>query len=197
MNCSITKEEVDALPLETCNIEIVVVENRLTAAIAVAMLSQKHQLGFDTETRPSFRQGYENQNKVALIQLSTETKCFLFRLNKIGAYKPLFNLLADGKVQKIGLSVSNDLLALEKYLNFSPNGFVDIQPKAKILGFESLSLQKIYAILFKRKISKRQRLSNWEADELTDAQRKYAALDAWSCLRIYKEFNLLEKNDEI
>ena len=75
---SITKEDVDKLPIENCNTEIVVIENRLTAAIAVALLKNKKQLGFDTETRPSFRQGVENLNKVALVQLSTETKSFLF-----------------------------------------------------------------------------------------------------------------------
>ena len=52
------------------------------------------------------------------------------------------------------------------------------------------SLQKIYGILFSEKISKSQRLSNWEADVLTDAQKQYAATDAWACLNIY---HLLEE----
>ncbi len=192
---SITKEDVDKLPIENCNTEIVVIENRLTAAIAVALLKNKKQLGFDTETRPSFRQGVENLNKVALVQLSTETKSFLFRLNKIGIYKPLFKLFSDEKIQKIGFSLSNDLLALKKESDFEPRGFIDIQQNAKEIGFESLSLQKIYAILFKKKLSKRQRLSNWEAEELTAAQKKYAALDAWSCLRIYKKISILYSNN--
>ena len=48
----------------------------------------------------------------------------------------------------------------------------------------------IYAILFKEKISKSQRLSNWEADVLSDGQKQYAATDAWACLNIY---NLLQE----
>lgn len=193
MNLSITKEDVDKLPLEKCSIEVVVVENRLVAESAIEQLKQTQQIGFDTETRPSFKVGCENQNKVALLQLSTETKCFLFRLNKIGFYKPLFDLLEEGTIIKIGFSVSNDLSSLRKNVNFEPNGFVDLQHEARILGFESLSLQKIYALLFKKKISKRQRLSNWEATKLTDAQENYAALDAWCCLRIYKKFRFLHK----
>lgn len=53
-------------------------------------------------------------------------------------------------------------------------------------GIEEAGLQKIYAILFRKKISKRVRLTNWEADVLTTAQQRYAALDAWACLRIYQ-----------
>ena len=48
-----------------------------------------------------------------------------------------------------------------------------------------LGLQKIYAILFGNKISKSQRLTNWENHELTEQQQRYAATDAWASLQIY------------
>ena len=65
-----------------------------------------------------------------------------------------------------------------------------IRESGRQFGIQDKSLQKIYAILFKEKISKSQRLSNWEADVLSDGQKQYAATDAWACLNIY---NLLQE----
>ena len=45
-------------------------------------------------------------------------------------------------------------------------------------------------------ISKRQQLSNWEADFLTDAQKAYAALDAWACIQIHNEIQRLQKSHD-
>ncbi len=191
MRATISKEELDTFPLETYDADIVLVDDRTKAALAVDALRRERVLGFDSETRPSFRRGLIN--RVALVQLATERQCFLFRLNRLGAYQPLFYLLADENVKKVGLSLQNDFLALRQVARFEPKGFLDIQQMAKNAGIESMSLQKIYAILFEKKISKRQRLSNWEAEKLSNAQQNYAALDAWSCLRIYNELKNLTK----
>jgi ribonuclease D len=72
-------------------------------------------------------------------------------------------------------------------LKFVPAGFVDLQSIVKEHDIDDISLQKIYALLFSKKISKSQRLSNWEAEMLTESQKKYAALDAWACLKIYEK----------
>lgn len=145
-------------------------------------------MGFDTETRPTFAKGKTHQ--VALIQLSTEEICYLFRLNLLGMPKELEFFLKDMSVKKIGLSLRDDFNALRKRTNIEPVNFLDLQNYVSQYGIDDASLQKIYAILFKKKISKRARLSNWESGFLTEAQQKYAALDAWACLRIYKFLNL-------
>ena len=54
-------------------------------------------------------------------------------------------------------------------------------------GILDLGLQKIFAICFGKKISKSQRLTNWETDRLTPEQARYAATDAWATLLIYNE----------
>ncbi len=191
MKATISKEELDILPVETYNADIVLVDDRTKAALAIDCLRREQVLGFDTETRPSFRRGLINH--VSLVQLATERQCFLFRLNRLGAYQPLFYLLSDENVKKVGLSLENDFLGLRHVARFVPKGFIDIQQMAKNAGIENMSLQKIYAILFDKKISKRQRLSNWEAEKLSNAQQNYAALDAWSCLRIYNELKNLTR----
>ena len=113
--------------------------------------------------------------------------CFLFRLNRIGIPEALEEFLANEKVLKIGLSLRDDFGAMRKRTDIQPANFLDLQNYVGQFGIEDASLQKIYAILFNKKISKGQRLSNWEADVLSDAQKKYAALDAWACLKIYNQ----------
>ena len=161
---------------------------------AVRYLLAQPMLGLDTETKPSFRRG--QQNMVALLQVATDDTCFLFRLNHTGITPALKRLLEDTTVKKIGLSWHDDLNALHRLGNFNAGTFIDIQTHVRELGIEDLSLQKLYANLFGRKISKRQQLSNWEADVLNDKQKLYAATDAWACLQLYKELKrLLMTND--
>ena len=123
------------------------------------------------------------------MQISTDEACFLFRLNRIGIPQPLEDFMVNDKILKIGLSLRDDFGAIRKRTDIKPANFLDLQNYVGQFGIEDASLQKIYAILFDKKISKGQRLSNWEADVLTEQQKKYAALDAWACLKIYNQLN--------
>lgn len=180
---SITKDEIAQLPVEEFKGRMIVVQNVSDAEKAVSYLSRFPVVGFDTETRPSFKKG--TIHKVALIQVSAGDTCFLFRLNYIDIPECLTRFLTDKNIQKIGLSLRDDFGAIRKRSLLQPAGFFDLQSYVGKFGIQDASLQKIYAILFGKKISKGQRLSNWEADVLSDAQKKYASLDAWACLRIY------------
>ena len=182
---SITKEEIAAFDVEEFSGHILVIDTPDKAVQAINYLSGFSNLGFDTETRPTFRKG--NLNNVALIQLATNNRCYLFRLNRIGFSTSLVQLLSNADIHKIGLSLRDDFTSMSRRLKFTPQGFIDLQKIVSEYDISDLSLQKIYAILFQKKISKSQRLSNWEAEELSEAQKKYAALDAWACLRIYEK----------
>ena len=131
---------------------------------------------------------------VSLMQVSTDDTCFLFRLNYIGMPDSLINLLQSRQL-KVGLSLKDDIHSLHRKYSFEPQGFLDLQAYVKNMGIEAQSLQKIYALLFGQKISKSQRLTNWEADVLTDRQKAYAATDAWACIRIYKYLEELKCKD--
>jgi len=182
---SITKEEIATFDTEEFDGRIFVVDTPKQAEDAVNYLSGFTGLGFDTETRPSFRKG--NLNSVALIQLATDERCYLFRLNRIGFFLPLIQLLSDANILKIGLSLRDDFTTMSRRMKFTPQGFIDLQKIVPKYNISDTGLQKIYAILFKKRISKSQRLSNWEAEVLSDAQKKYAAIDAWACLKIYQK----------
>lgn len=185
------KSLIPPLPVAQFEGRIVVILTAGETEKAVRYLMTQPILGFDTETRPSFRKGL--QHKVSLLQVSTHDICFLFRLNHTGLTPALIRLLEDETIVKIGLSWHDDINSLRKLGTFKIGHFIDIQDHARDLGIEDLSLQKLYANLFGQKISKRQQLSNWEADILSDKQKLYAATDAWACIMIYEEIiNLKE-----
>jgi ribonuclease D len=185
---SISKQEISSLPVETFPGQMFVVENQDAVRQAISYLSTFDCVGFDTETRPCFSK--KQNHKVALIQLATPKRCYLFRLNKLGCIPPqLEDFLKNGRTVKVGLSLLDDFHNIRKSMNFEPDNFIDLQKIVPSFGIQEASLQKIYAILFGKKISKRMRLSNWEADVLTEAQKSYAALDAWACLQIYQTLN--------
>ena len=184
---TITKEEISLLELEEFPGRILVIDTEKDADKAVSYLTQFEAVGFDTETRPSFKKG--TRYKISLMQISTDEACFLFRLNRIGIPQSLEDFLVNDKILKIGLSLRDDFGAMRKRTDIKPANFLDLQNYVGQFGIEDASLQKIYAILFDKKISKGQRLSNWEADVLTEQQKKYAALDAWACLKIYNQLN--------
>ena len=169
--------------------KIYVITSPIEAEHAVDYLLSQPILGFDTETRPAFERG--THYRCALLQVSTRTECFLFRLNKIGLCPAIVRLLGDKQVTKVGLAWNNDMLSLRELGHFESGHFIDLQDMVRQLGIEDQSLVKIYANLFGERISKTERLSNWERHELKESQMEYAAIDAWACVRIYNEVNRL------
>lgn len=149
-----------------------------------SVLRKENIIGFDTETKPSFKRG--QLNKVALLQLSTHKECFLIRLNKLGMPDSIKEILEDENILKIGLSIHDDFHSLNKICEIDPKGFIELQGFVKDYKIADNSLARIYGILFNKRISKGQRLTNWEADELSIHQQEYASLDALACIKIYE-----------
>ncbi len=185
------KHAINSLPRTLFPGEIIVVKTKEKADEAVSDLLSHSILGFDTETKPSFQRG--QLHNVALMQVSTHDKCYLFRLNIIGLCEPVVRFLTDTVVPKIGLSIHDDLHMLHRLGDFTPGNFIDLQQHVKEFGVEDLSLQKLYANFFHERISKRERLSNWEAKNLKDSQKLYAATDAWTCINLYEEMVRLKR----
>ena len=188
------KKSIAQLPTVTFPGKTVVVMSESEAEKAVDFLLSRDILGVDTETRPSFRKG--ESHMVSLLQVSTSDVCFLFRLNHIGITPAILRLLENKVVPMVGLSLHDDMLSLHKRVAFTPGYFIDLQDLVGELGIEDLSLQKLYANLFHQKISKRQRLTNWDSDVLNDKQKAYAALDAWACINLYKEILRLKNSGD-
>jgi ribonuclease D len=182
---NITAEEISVLGLINFEGEIVVVDDFKTFNMIIPRLINSTVLGFDTETRPSFRKG--KKNKVSLLQLANNNLACLFRINKIGLPDRLLDLLSAPHILKIGVAIHDDLKLLTSIRKFIPRGFIDLQHLVKEYGIESSGLKKLAAIVLGFRISKRQQVTDWEAVNLSEAQQLYAATDAWVCQRIYNK----------
>jgi len=182
---NITVEELAERELSWFKGEIILVDDLKTFYEVFPRLLGSDLLGFDTETRPTFKKG--RKNSVSLIQLSTEYLACLFRINKIGIPDALADLLSDPFVTKAGVAVHDDVRFLKSVRKFTPDGFIDLQTLVKDFGIQSSGLKKLTAIVLGFRISKRQQVTDWEAEQLTEAQQIYAATDAWVCHQIYKK----------
>lgn len=189
---TITKAEIAAMPKVQFPGRVFVIYTETEANKAIEFLKSQSIVGVDTETRPSFKKG--TSHKVALLQISTTDTCFLFRLNQIGMPEALQEFLMSD-VLKIGLSLKDDFMMLRrrKDVHAEEGNWIELQDYVSRFGIEDRSLQKIFANLFGQKISKSQRLSNWEAETLSESQIKYAATDAWACVEIYNCLEEMER----
>lgn len=186
---SISKEEINELPLGQFEGKIYLIDSPDQVEDAVDFLEDQRIIGFDTETKPSFRKGQFNH--VSLLQLSTSEQAFIFRLNKIGFPDPLRNLLEKENLVKVGAAVHDDLKGLRKLTDsFFPLSFFDLNDELKKVGFHNVGVRNLCGMVLKIRISKTEQVSNWEAEKLTEKQLRYAATDAWACLEI---FNLLRE----
>jgi len=179
----IEPDEINALPHKAFEGRIHLINTPEEADAAVKELLQEETLGFDTETRPSFKKG--KINPVSLLQLASRNDAYLFRINNLGQHQGLCKLLADGSVLKVGAAIRDDIRLLKKVFPCELTGFIDLQEIVKDYGIENFGVKKLAGIVLGIRISKSQQLSNWDAAELTEAQQVYAATDAWVTLEVY------------
>ena len=181
----ISKEQLAELPRVEYHGQAVVIDNIPDMKKAVNTLKKYSILGFDTESKPTFRKGATIH--VSLIQIAADDICFLFRIRKLKDISLLKDIIESEDILKIGLSLHDDFNMLAHDYKLEPKGFVDLQKLVPKYKFANISLQKIYAILFNERIPKNQQLSNWDAENLSNAQMSYAAIDAWTCIQIYRK----------
>lgn len=181
---TITNEQTAELASAQFDGHILIIDREEQIDAVCRDLAAQRIIGFDTETRPSFKAGVTN--RVALLQLSTHERCYLIRLCRTKLHNSLLKILSNPNIIKIGADVAGDIRSLHALRHFQERGFIDLQQIASNWGIEEKSLRKMSAIVLGRRVSKAQRLSNWEASTLTPQQQMYAATDAWVCVEIYK-----------
>ncbi len=184
MKTSITKEEINHLPLFRFEGKVVLAATAEQISTALKEIQYQNLVGFDTESKPAYRKGQFNH--VALIQIAIPGKVYLLRITDVGITEDLRQFLCDDKIIKIGIAIDDDLNALLKRGHFRPAGFVDLNKLAPELGFENIGARNLTAMVLGFRISKSQQTSNWESKVLTTPQIQYAATDAWVCLEVYK-----------
>ena len=191
---SLTPEEIESLEMSSFPGEIIVVDHQGWGFFrALEYLRHQKILGFDTESRPNFSPQHHHYG-VALLQLSGPDRAYLFRIKQLTMYKRLFKILASDSILKVGAAVNDDIHGLQRYCDFKPKGFVDLQKIVWEWGIRDKSVKKMAANILGIRISKTQQLSNWEAETLSEAQKKYAATDAWVCREMYVKLLASEKH---
>ncbi|MBV6642139.1 MAG: 3'-5' exonuclease domain-containing protein 2 [Cyclobacteriaceae bacterium] len=179
----IEKSDLQQLPLIRFEGEIHVIEKPDDLDNALDIIGREPILGFDTETKPTFTKGAYNHT--ALIQFATLDHAFLLRINRFGIPDRLKKILENENIRKIGISLRDDLKDLKKVRPFKPAGFIDLNNIAKDLGINQIGIKSLTGIFLERRVAKNQQTSNWENQKLTTAQKRYAATDAWVCMKMY------------
>ncbi len=179
----ISKEEIAQLPIVSFSGDVIVVNSETKVVDCVDYLTKQKMLGIDTETRPAFIAG--KHFPTSLLQISSLTRCYLVQLNIVGLPQPIADIFSNPEILKVGLAFADDLRGLKRLTPFEPQNCIDIQSIVNRYGILDLGLQKIFAIIFGQRISKTQRLTNWDNKVLTLLQQKYASTDAWATLCIY------------
>jgi len=182
---TIDKEELKKLPLQAFPGTIHVVDSMAGLQKYLPVLKKEKVLGFDTETRPTFKKGQVNQ--ISLVQIATTFHAFLFRISALNLPDLLIEFFEDDSIIKVGAALHDDLIDLRKIRDFKAGGFLDLQKYVEAFGIENKGVAKLAGIVLGFRISKNQQLSNWDAEKLNTAQKAYAAMDAWVCLKIYQE----------
>ena len=189
-NSTITRDEINALPLMRFDGPIHVVDQKDQVQPAIERLLKEDVLGFDTETKPSFKKGVSYLP--ALIQFATEEEAWLFRINGNGMHKAILEVLQSEDTKKVGVALHDDIKHLQKVRRFKPSGFVDVASVANDAGILKRGLRNMTGILLGGRLSKSAQLTNWAQSTLTQNQLIYAATDAWVSLKLYHRFKELD-----
>ncbi len=183
---SISKAEINELPIQAYEDDIVCCSTPDEAEEAAQKLLKETLLGFDTETRPTFKKG--EHYPPALLQLAGENHVFLFQIQQCTLTPSLIELLGRSDILKAGVALDRDVDELKQVTPFQPAGFVELADLAKEAGIKNLGLRALAALFFNFRISKKEQVSNWAKLELSDSQKQYAATDAWLGRRLYQAF---------
>ncbi len=179
----ISKEDIGILDLGMYTGDIEYVKTEKALEKACQEISNCLIIGIDTETKPSFKKGVINS--VALLQIATDKKVYIIRLKLVNMSSELAAIFSNKEIMKVGIAIRDDLKDLKKIYPFNEKNVIDLNVLARQLGFESIGAKKLSALVLGIRISKRQQVSNWESETLTQAQINYAATDAWICREIY------------
>nr|WBF70806.1 putative 3'-5' exonuclease [Megavirus caiporensis] len=148
-------------------------------------------IGFDTET---FMTG--QTEKISIIQISTINVDLIVQVNIMDSLPTeLIRLLSDFEIIKVGVSIVDDMISIQKYFanpliqsvldlsDLSKDIFDNLGNKNNI-GLKTLAAVTMNIYLPDKDLSEIKK-SNWNAETLTQKQIEYAVTDSYISLIIY------------
>ncbi len=156
---------------------------------ALQDIRRERVVGFDTETRPTFKKG--QSHAPALVQIATSHTTYLFQLARQDCSQVLAEAFGDAKIVKAGVALARDLSELRQFFPFEAANFVDLSAVAKRSGMKQTGLRSLAGLFLGGRITKAAQTSNWAQPRLSEKQIRYAATDAWVCRELYLRFERL------
>ncbi len=166
--------------------DVILVDDRNLSS-AVHDLLKARYLGFDTESKPTFRKGQKSHG-ISIIQISSPSKCYIFQMRNIASPDLLGDVVGHQKIIKIGVGLKDDLGKLRSGYEFYPAAFVDLGTIFRGFGRRnSVGSKQLVALVLNKRLrkSKSATTSNWAAEKLSSLQIEYAADDAFSSIDVY------------
>jgi ribonuclease D len=185
---TISKDEINALPVRRYEGRVVLVTNTAEAERAAEDFAGERVVGFDTETRPTFKVG--QKYPAALVQAATAQAVYLFQLQRMDC-APILRPLLESATLKTGVGIGDDIKALRELFAFEPQAIVDLGAMARRKGYERSGVRALAAMFLGFRIPKGTKTSNWAAPRLSPQQIAYAATDAWACRELHLKFETL------
>jgi len=178
------------LPLE----RISVPETKAEFVAAAADLAQHRFLGFDTESRPTFRKGEVSQGP-HVVQLTTLQTAYIFQLHRVDCREVLGQLLEAPNLVKVGFGLKSDREGLQRKLGITARSVLDLTAVFRLDGYrKAVGVRAAVAIMFNQRLRKSRSVttSNWAMPNLTPNQLLYAANDAYAAIKVLHALNKLE-----
>jgi ribonuclease D len=186
---NVSREEINELPIRRYAGEMHVIATTHDLAPAMEDILQETVVGFDTETRPSFRVG--ESYPPSLAQVATGRAVYLFQVQHHAVARAVADLLAEERIVKAGVALSDDLKALKKLIHFTEKSIVDLGSVARRQGLKQTGVRNLTGLFLGFRIPKGTKTSNWSRPRLSAQQITYAATDAWACRELYLRFREL------
>ena len=186
---TIPHDELMRLPVVRYHGPIRSVANATDLHRALNEIRSERVIGFDTETRPTFRKG--QLHAPSLVQIATSHAVHLFQLSRLDCSQTLAEVFSNAQIIKAGIALARDFSELQKLFPFTPANVVDLGEIAKRRGVEQTGLRNLAGLFLAGRITKGPQTSNWARANLSPSQVCYAATDAWACRELYLRFESL------
>ena len=187
-----TRDAIYAMPpfsgLDREDIHLVATPENVAAALEVIMNTPV--VGFDTESRPTFRKGQKSEGPHVL-QFATEQGAYIFQTLHKHCKPAVVEILRAKQVAKIGFGLNDDIARISEKFHIRPKSIIDLDFTFKrSFGYKnSIGVKSAVALLFSQRFTKSHKAttSNWANTALTEKQLRYAANDAYAAIIVYRE----------
>lgn len=188
------KAETDLLPaFEGLTLErIVTPASPADVNAALDAIRAAGVAGFDTESKPTFKPG-EVSTGPHVVQFALADRAWLFQTCDAAQRAAAVALLEDAAVLKVGFGLSSDRSQIKANLGADLQAVFDLDALFRRRGYNSsMGARAAVGLVLGRNFRKSKSVTttNWSLPRLSDAQKLYAANDAYAAWCVHQALTL-------